>query len=45
MIIRLKAKFIGKPGEKEYFVNEDPKATNFVTNSAIQFMEKDTKAG
>jgi arylsulfatase A-like enzyme len=36
---------MGKPREKEYFVNEDPKATNFVTNSAIQFMEKETKAG
>lgn len=36
---------MGKPREKEYFINDDPKAINFVTNSAIQFMEKETKAG
>lgn len=40
-----KSGIMGKPREKEYFINEDPKATSFVTNSAIQFMEKETKAG
>ena len=36
---------MGKVGKTEYFTNEDPKATNFVTNSAIRFMEKQTKSG
>ena len=35
---------MGKVGTKEYFTNDDPKATTFVTNCAIRFMEKQTKA-
>lgn len=30
---------------KEYYITDDPKATDLLTNTAIQFMQKETKAG
>ena len=31
-------------GEKNYYTTDDPKATDLLTNTAIQFMQKETKA-
>lgn len=32
-------------GGKDFYIADDPKATNLITNNAIRFMEKQTKAG
>ncbi len=34
-----------KVGEKDYYTTDDPKATDLLTNTAIQFMQKEVKAG
>ncbi len=34
-----------KIGEKDYYSTDDPKATDLLTNSAIQFIQQQTKAG